>query len=149
MVLISQNTNLKFMKLLMTFAKKFAYVPNVKNLESAEVVEEGKEYNDVLVAFIQVEEKDEEQELKKVEKKLVNNLKWGARKNECKHIILHSFAHLSTSKASPEFTKEIFDKAEARLKNADYEANQSPFGYFLDLDIQLPGYSQARIFRDF
>ena len=137
------------MKLLMTFAKKFAYVPNIKNLESAEDVQEGKEYKDVLVAFIQVEEKDEEKELNKVEKKLVNNIKWGARKNECKNIILHSFAHLSTSKASPEFTKDVFDKAQTRLENADYVTNQSPFGYFLDLDISMPGYSQARIFRDF
>jgi len=35
------------------------------------------------------------------------------------------------------------------MKNADYECYQTPFGYFLDLDIQAPGVSQARIFKGF
>jgi hypothetical protein len=58
---------------------------------------------------------------------------------------LHSFAHLSESKASPEFTKEIFNEAEKRLLNAGYSVAQTPFGYFLDLNIKAPGFSQARI----
>lgn len=37
--------------------------------------------------------------------KRIKNLKWiGGKKSE-KKIILHSFAHLSESKAPPEFTK--------------------------------------------
>ena len=135
------------MKLLMTFANKFAYEPKIKNLDSAEIIEDAKEYTDILVGFIQVEEKDEE-DIKAAETRLVKNLKWGARKNESKYILLHSFAHLSISKANPEFTKELFDRVEARLNKSDYETHQTPFGYFLDLDIKLPGYSQARIFRD-
>ena len=78
---------------------------------------------------------------------MVKNLKWAASKNNTKRIILHSFAHLSESKASPEFTNELFNKAETRLKNANYEVFQTPFGYFLDLDLNAPGYSLARIFK--
>jgi len=136
------------MKLLMTFASKMQYKPTVKTLAEFKSYDQEVTHNDVLVAFIHAEEKDEE-DLGKVEKKLVKNLKWAAGKNETKKVLLHSFAHLSESKASPEFTKELFDKAEARLKNADYETNQTPFGYFLDLSIDLPGYSQARIFKSF
>jgi len=76
-------------------------------------------------------------------------LKWAAKKNNTKKIILHSFAHLAETKADPHFTKEVFDKAEIRLKNADYECWQTPFGYFLDLDVKAPGVSQARIFKGF
>lgn len=137
------------MKLLMIYANKFGYTPQIKNLESAENVSQAANFENVLVAFIQAEQKDELDELNKVEKKLVNNIKWGARKNECKHVVLHSFAHLSESKASPEFTKELFDKAEIRLQNGDFSTAQTPFGYFLDLKMDAPGYSQARIFRDF
>ena len=97
------------------------------------------------MAFIQVEESDEEYDVKSREKKLVNHLKWTARKNNCNRIILHSFAHLSESKASVDFTKTLFDLAEKRLKNAEYETAQTPFGYFLDLEIKAPGYSLARI----
>lgn len=79
------------------------------------------------------------------EKKLVNHLKWTARKNNCNSIILHSFAHLSESKATIEFTREVFNLAEKRLQNAGYVTAQTPFGYFLDLDIKAPGYSLARI----
>ena len=62
-----------------------------------------------------------------------------------KNVILHSFAHLSDSKATPDFTKELFNKAEARLKNAEYKTFQTPFGYFLDLSMDLPGISQVLI----
>ena len=44
-----------------------------------------------------------------------------------------------------DFTKELFDLAETRLQNAEFEAAQTPFGYFLDLEIKAPGYSLARI----
>ena len=134
------------MKLLMIFSKNFSYKPALKNLENAEIVEDGKEFNNCLLAFIQAEEKDEE-DLNYIEKKLVKNIKWAAKKNNTNLVVLHSFAHLSESKANPDFTKELFNKAEARLQNANYETAQTPFGYFLDLDVKAPGYSLARIFK--
>ena len=134
------------MKLLMMFTENFSYNPALKNLDDVEVVEESKEFQNCLLAFIQAEEKDEE-DINYIEKKLVKNLKWAAKKNNTNYVVLHSFAHLSESKANPEFTKELFNKAEARLKNANYETAQTPFGYFLDLDIKAPGYSLARVFK--
>ncbi len=134
------------MKLLMIFTEKFYYNPALKNLKDVEIVETGKEFKNCLLAFIQAEEKDED-DINNIEKKLVKNLKWAAKKNNTNSIVLHSFAHLSESKATPEFTKELFIKAEARLKNANYETAQTPFGYFLDLDIKAPGYSLARVFK--
>ncbi|MBN1985136.1 MAG: hypothetical protein JW761_02470 [Prolixibacteraceae bacterium] len=133
------------MKVLVMFVNEFGYTPAQKNLESAEEITEGAVYTDSVLAFIQVEESDEQYDVKSREKKLVNHLKWAARKNNCKKIILHSFAHLSDSKASVEFTRQIFDEAEKRLQNAEFETAQTPFGYFLDLSIKAPGYSLARI----
>ncbi len=133
----------------MIYVKEFSYTPTIKTLENFEKHTESKTFKNALVGFIQVEEHDTEKAILKVEKNLVKNLKWGARKNETNFIVLHSFAHLSESKASPEFTKEIFDLAEKRLKNANYETAQTPFGYFLDLNINAPGFSQARMFKSF
>lgn len=136
------------MKLLMIYCDHFGYQPVSKTLEDFPEIIEGAAFEESLVAFIQTEEADEEN-MKPLETKLVKNLKWGAKKNNTRKVILHSFAHLSESKAEPHFTKELFDKAEARMKNAGYECEQTPFGYFLDIDVKAPGISQARIFKSF
>nr|WP_321355989.1 threonyl-tRNA synthetase editing domain-containing protein [uncultured Draconibacterium sp.] len=133
------------MKVLVMYVDEFSYQPARKNLEEVEDITEGAQFSDSILAFIQVEESDEKKDVKSREKKLVNHLKWTARKNNCKSVILHSFAHLSESKASVDFTKELFDLAEKRLQNADFTTAQTPFGYFLDLNIKAPGFSLARI----
>ncbi|WP_346863291.1 threonyl-tRNA synthetase editing domain-containing protein [uncultured Draconibacterium sp.] len=133
------------MKVLVMYVDEFRYTPAQKNLETVEDINEGARYTDSILAFIQVEESDEEKDVKSREKKLVNHLKWTARKNNCKSVILHSFAHLSESKASVGFTQQLFDLAEQRLRNADFTTAQTPFGYFLDLEIKASGFSLARI----
>jgi hypothetical protein len=126
---------------------KFSYKPTVKTIESMPDFTESKEFENVQVAFIHVEAEDIENE-SSVKKKLLKNLKWIAGKNNTKHIILHSFAHLSESKAEPEFTKLLFDNIEERLINSGFEVEQTPFGYFLDLKVDAPGFSLARVFKD-
>ena len=136
------------MKLLMIYADKFAYKTSIKNLESVEKLAENKQIENALVGFIQVEQQDED-DISKIETKLIKNLKWAAKKNDTNKIVLHSFAHLSLSKADEGITKELFNRAEKRLEKSGYESSQTPFGYFLDLDIQAPGKSLARIFKEF
>jgi hypothetical protein len=131
----------------MIYADRFAYKTSVKNLESASEVDEEAGIEHALLGFIHVEPKDEEN-LSPVETKLIKNLKWAARKNETDTVVLHSFAHLAERKADPEVTKRLMDNAEYRLKNAGYVTHQTPFGYFLDLDIQAPGHSFSRLFKD-
>ncbi|WP_163713929.1 threonyl-tRNA synthetase editing domain-containing protein [Mangrovibacterium lignilyticum] len=136
------------MKVLVMYVNRFGYKTAEKNLESVEELDESREFTDSVLAFIQVEEKDEEKGVGSREKKLVNHLKWTARKNNANRIILHSFAHLSESKASVPYTHELFNLAEKRLQNAGYETAQTPFGFFLDLQIDAPGFSLARIWAE-
>lgn len=136
------------MKLLMIFCENFGYKTSMKTLDEIPDIEEDKDFGRVLVGFIQVESEDENNS-GPVETKLVKNMKWAARKNDTKLVILHSFAHLSDSKATPEFTKSLFDNAEKRLAEAGYEVAQTPFGYFLDLRLQAPGFPLARLFKEF
>jgi len=135
-------------KLLMIYADRFAYKTSKKTLETVEEYEEEKQVEDVLVGFIQVEKEDEEK-IDKIETKLIKNLKWAAKKNNTNNIVLHSFAHLSLSKAEPKITKTIFNNAEKRLESAGFNTWQTPFGYFLDLDLKAPGKSLARVFKEF
>ena len=133
------------MKVLVIYCTSFSYIPASKTLPDFEDVTTGKTFTNCIAAFIQVEEEDQEKEICGREKKLVNHLKWTARKNNTSTIVLHSFAHLADSKASVDFTKELFDLAEKRLLNGGYTTEQTPFGYFLDLNINAPGFSLARI----
>jgi len=135
------------MKLLMIYANKFAYKTSLKSLESAPETVEQKTIENAVVGFINVEEKDEAN-FSNVETKLIKNLKWAARKNNTEKIVLHSFTHLSESKSSSKITRQLLDNSEQRLKKADYEVYQTPFGYFLDLDVKAPGHPLARLFKD-
>lgn len=135
------------MKLLMIYANRFAYKTTLKSLDSVSETNEQKVIENAVVGFIHAEGKDEA-DFSKVETKLIKNLKWAARKNNTKRIVLHSFTHLSESKASPEITKELLDNSEQRLKKANYEVHQTPFGYFLDLDVKAPGSPLTRLFKD-
>ena len=134
------------MKVLMIYAHKFGYLPRVKSLPDFPNITEGKTFNDVQVVCIQVEATDPER-MKPLETKLVKLIKWAAKKNETRRVLLHSFAHLSESKAPPEISKELFDRVETRLKNSNFEVDQTPYGYFLDLQLDAPGKSSARIFK--
>jgi hypothetical protein len=145
------------MKVLVFYTKKFAYKTAEQNLTDDElkifypdtsVIQHQDEHRDCITAFIQVEAEDEERDLKSREKKLANHLKWVARKNNTTDIVLHSFAHLSGSKASLEFTAHLFDATQQRLNNGDYTASQTPFGFFLDLDMEAPGFSMARVWGE-
>ncbi len=132
----------------MIYTTDFSYKPTVKTLDSFPEIEKGEGFKEALVAFIHSESKDQE-DSKGIENKLLKNIKWAAKKNNTRNIVLHSFAHLAETKAEPVFTKEIFDKVETRLRNADYQCAQTAFGYFMDLDIKAPGVSLARIFTSF
>jgi len=132
----------------MLFTDRFAYRPAHKTLENEPDCSDPAEILDTVVGLIHAEAADEEN-TSAVEKKLVKNLKWGARKNESRRIVLHTFSPLAKTKASAECTRELLARVEERLRGADYEVWKTPFGYFLDLDLQAPGRSTARIFASF
>jgi hypothetical protein len=136
------------MKVLIVYADRFAYRTTLKSIESEPDRDESEVIEDAVVGFIHVEPHDE-QRASAVETHLVKHLKWAARKNNTTRIVLHSFAHLAEEKGSWEFTKELFDRAEERLDKSGYETHQTPFGFFLDLNVDAPGHSLARIFKSF
>ena len=136
------------MRLLIFYVDKFSFETHHKGLDSVDDLDLSDTIENAIIGFIHVEEKDEENK-SYVETKLVKNLKWAARKNETSRIVLHSFNHLSESSASADFTKKLFGSVEQRLSSSEYETSQTPFGYFLDLDLKAPGVSQARIFNSF
>lgn len=131
----------------MLFVTDFAFQPGHKSLSEVPVATAGRRWSEAVLAFIHVEPADAG--ASGVVTKLVKNLKWAARKNGTKRIILHSFAHLGEHRASAEVAANILDQTEQRLREADYSASQTPFGYLLDIELSAPGRGLARIYKEF
>lgn len=136
------------MKLLILYCEKFSYLATINTIEEYRSEKISDDISKAIVAFIQVE-KEDEAEIDKIEKKMTKQLKWAAGKNNTNCVVLHSFAHLSESKAEPHITKYLLDKAQERLLSSQYDACQTPFGYFLDLKIEAPGFPLARLFYSY
>lgn len=135
------------MRVLFWYCDKFSWAPAMKTLETMPEAEKGT-YQEVLVAFIHVEPQDLI-EGNSAEKKLLKNIKWLAKKWDNKKVILHSFTHLGEEKADAGEALNLLNRIEIRLKNVDYEVIQTPYGYFLDLDMQAKGHPLARIYKEF
>lgn len=135
------------MRILLWYCENFSWLPAMKTIESAPEAEPG-DYQDVVVAFIHVETKDV-LEGSSAPKKLLKNLKWLAKKWQKNTIILHSFTHLGEDKAEAGAALELLNQVELRLKNVDYEVVQTPYGYFLELDMKAKGHPLARIYKEF
>ena len=119
----------------------------MKTLDEAPEAKPAENENTV-VAFIHIEPKDMD-EGSSAETKLVKNAKWLARKWDIMNIILHSFTHLGEEKAEATEAKDVLDRVQKRLESAGYSAAQTPYGYFLDLDMKAPGHPLARIYKEF
>jgi len=137
------------MRVLFWYFDKFNWKPSMKTLETAPKADKGN-YSEVVAAFVHVEPSDLSEEKKgKVETKLVKNCKWLAGKWGTKKVIIHSFAHLSEEKGAPEEARQLLSRAANRIKSAGYEVNETPYGYFLDIELQAPGKPLARIYKEF
>lgn len=136
------------MKTILLYCNSFGYTPKEKTLDFVPDADGTQKHKDVQVLFIHLEKEDEKNE-NSVFKKLVKQLKWIMKKNNTSKLVIHSFAHLSYSKADPEFSMGFLNRLDERMSNSEVESCQTPFGYFLDLQVDAPGFSLARVFKQF
>ena len=134
------------MKLLMFNVEGFWYKTFNKTLEDVEEIEKEETVKEAIVVFANVEKEDEEKTARTIRKTL-KNITWLARKTSRNRIVLHSFAHLSDSKSSVEFAREVLETIEDRLKNKGYEVFVTPFGYFLEFKLHVLGESLAKVWK--
>ncbi|MDD2474038.1 MULTISPECIES: threonyl-tRNA synthetase editing domain-containing protein [unclassified Methanoculleus] len=134
------------MKILMFNTEEFWYRVYRKAIESAEV-ENGEEVvKDALVIFVNVEQEDEGR-LETVVRKAADNIAWLARKTGRTAIVLHSFAHLSESKADVEFSRDLFVRLRDRLAAKGYTVTATPFGCLNEFRIHVLGDSLAKVWK--
>lgn len=138
-------TKVGLMKILLLHTNDYWLKPFQRNLATASLQSEPIQCKNAIVALIHTEEKDE-QNPGGVATRALKNIKWHARKIGTDKIVLHSFAHLSKSKSSPECAQEIQGNIQSRLQNSGYQVFTSPFGYFNEFKLQVAGPSLAKVF---
>lgn len=84
----------------------------------------------------------------KLLKKFVKNVKWIANKRSYRNVVLHSFTHLSESKAPAEFAASFLQKASEKLVSAGYRVELTPFGYSCEWDLSVHGEPLAKVFKN-
>ena len=136
------------MKLLLFFAHSFTYETAAKSLSTVPDVKKKEDIKDSVVIFFHVEAEDVEKKSKVIQK-FVKNVKWLCGKFATKNVVLHSFNHLSSSKAEPDFSKEILDEVVERLERTDFQVMVTPFGYFNEFNLHVAGDSLAKVFKEF
>jgi hypothetical protein len=135
------------MKLILYYAPSFWFKTYKKVLDEVPAREMEETVEKAIVVFYQAEEEDKERK-SSVITKLVKNIKWLAGKFRTKSVVLHSFSHLSTSKAPPELTEEIISETKERLSRTGYAITETPFGYLNEWKMHVAGESLAKVFKD-
>lgn len=134
------------MKLLMFDTTEFWYRTFKKTLDFLEEQNKEETVQDALVIFINVEKEDEERK-EQVVRKAADNITWLAKKTGRTKVVLHSFAHLSDSKADMLFARELFTVLKDRLTLKGYAVTVTPFGYLNEFRIQVKGESLAKVWK--
>ena len=134
------------MKLLMFQARRFWYRPFSKTLEQVEDASGEEEVPEAAVIFAHAEA--HEQRRGNVLTKALKNIKWLANKRGLKNIVLHSFTHLSSSTASPEFAHGFLEEVAGRLRRTGYNVWLTPFGYVCEWELSVYGESLAKVFKE-
>ena len=133
------------MRVLTFMARSFAWEPFSQTLPDAPPAQPGA-VTDAVIAFIQVEAKDEA-EYARAFRHLLKHLKWLANKKGFKTIVLHSFTHLGGENAPPELALKLFDEMSQRLESTGYQVAQTPFGYFCSWQLDVYGESLAKVYK--
>ena len=126
------------MRILQLHCDFIEYTPTKKEIASAEEIEpEHKKFEEIVVAFIAVEEDDDSS----VAIKAIKEIKETLNKIGCKRLLIYPYAHLSSKLASPSTALHILKEME---KNANgLEVSRSPFGWTKSYKLQVKGHPLA------
>lgn len=136
------------MKLLLFYAHKWWFKTASKSLPQVPDINIEDSLDNTVVVFYHAEKEDEEKG-KGLLDKFIKNIKWLAGKFGTRNVVIHPFNHLSSSKASPEFSEQMIKQATERLQNAGYIVMCTPFGYFNEFFMHVGGESLAKVFKEF
>lgn len=114
------------------------YTPTKKEISSAEEIEpKTKRIEEVVVAFIAVEEGDDNI----IAEKGISQIKDSLKKIGCQRLLLYPYAHLSSNLASPNTALSVIKKMETMA--SDLDVTRAPFGWTKSYQIKVKGHPLA------
>jgi len=126
------------MRILQLHCDNIEFTPIKKEIKSAEDVEPlTKKLDEVVVAFIAVEEGDDSS----VAKKAISEITESMKKVGCNRLLLYPYAHLSSKLASPSVAFNVLKEMESFAKGL--EVSRAPFGWTKSYKIQVKGHPLA------
>jgi threonyl-tRNA synthetase len=125
-------------RILQLHCDNIEYNPTKKEIASAEeIIPEPKRLEEVVVAFVAVEEEDDST----VAKKAINEIKESMNKIGCKKLLLYPYAHLSSKLAAPTTALSILKEMESL--SSDLDVSRAPFGWTKSYKVQVKGHPLA------
>ncbi len=126
------------MRILQLHCDYVEYTPVKKEIKSAEELEpQSKRFEEIVVAFVAVEESDNAD----VAKRTINEISESMKKIGCSKLLLYPYAHLSSKLASPTTALLLLQEME---KNAQgLEVHRAPFGWTKSYKLQVKGHPLA------
>ncbi len=133
--------------LLLTFhARHFSWKTFKRTLESVPDKEKEERVEQAVVVFAQAEGSDCE-DRSRVFRHTLKHVKWLANKRDFKKVVLHSFTHLGSDSADPEFAQAFLEELRDRLVSTGYEVWCTPFGYLCEWELNVYGESLAKVWK--
>jgi hypothetical protein len=134
------------MRLLTFQARRFAWRPFAKTVETAADVIAGGEATEAVVAWIHAEASDVE-DRRRVFRHALKHIKWIANKRGLRQVVLHFFAHLGGENAEPDFARAFIVELAERLQSTGYTVSVTPCGYFCAWELDVYGDSLAKVYK--
>ncbi|MGQ0771359.1 MAG: threonine--tRNA ligase [Nitrososphaerota archaeon] len=126
------------MRILQLHCDSIEYTPTKKEIKSAEEIEpQTKRIDEVVVAFVAIEEGDDSE----VAKKAISEITVSMGKVGCKKLLLYPYAHLSSNLASPTSAFSLLKEMESLA--SDYEVSRAPFGWTKSYNVKVKGHPLA------
>ncbi|MEO9308998.1 MAG: threonine--tRNA ligase [Nitrososphaera sp.] len=126
------------MRILQLHCDSIEYTPTKKEIKSAEeIIPSTKRIDEVVVAFIAIEEGDDSD----VAKKAISEIKASMGKIGCKRLLLYPYAHLSSNLASPTLALNLLKEMESLA--SEFEVSRAPFGWTKSYSIKVKGHPLA------
>ena len=130
------------MRILQLHCDSIEYTPTKKEIKSAEEIEpKKKKFEEVVVAFVAVEEGDNLVVAKKAIKEIADSM----NKLGCKKLLLYPYSHLSSKLASPSSALRVLKEMESLAQGLD--VSRAPFGWTKSYKVQVKGHPLAENFK--
>ena len=126
------------MRILQLHCDSIEFTPVKKEIKSAEDIEpSSKKIDEVVVAFVAIEEGDNSL----VAKKAISEITESMKKVGCNRLLLYPYAHLSSKLASPSMALLILKEMESLAQGL--QVSRAPFGWTKSYKIQVKGHPLA------